>query len=519
VQILPIIKAAVIVPPLSDFYFTPHRFSVLGAHVVTRLLTTAGIHTELLNFPLMNPRGSAMPLPEKLDHLKPYFIENERGRASFFTSFRRFGPSIDVCVQHVRKLEPDICFLSLFAFCYADDALALAAALRQQLPDIPVVIGGSGASVHPQYFMRSGHFDFVLTGEAEVNLMGFLRAMPGQDWLKTDGLFWREQGEIRSSCLKRFACKSEIETPFVKTSANSRTDTFSVSLSRGCPKTCDFCTSRLLFGSAMRTVELQRLDNQCAELAKQQQLSNKKLVINIEDDNLFSDEILCTSVMSTFRRHIPGVEFIAENGIDYSALSPDLCEWLIMHGMRKFNFSIASLDRDILQKQRRFIDLDRYELCLNILAGKNVPNVTYFICGFKDDTPETVANNLAYLARQRTLVGISLFYPVPGLPGFSDLSLFDGGQPVRCLGSSAFPWNHSLSTETMITAFRLSRYINLTKSTRRSPAEDRLVAQIECEKSLFTFVTNQSGREEILPVKNQDSDLVELYFDKAERYC
>ena len=505
-------RAAVIVPPIQDFYFTQHRFSALGAQIVANLLARSGLQAEVYNFPLMNPRGTAKELPEPLAYLRPLLIDGETGRLSFFTTFRHFGPPVEQCVQMIESFKPDMCFLSVFAFCYADGAIELSEAIRKKNASIRIVVGGGGACAYPHYFLKRASVDFVLTGEAEASLNRFMKELeaPFPDFAKVPNLMWKEAGAIRASPLVSVPSEEEIEVCLVKSAETSRRITFSTSLSRGCPKQCSFCSSHLVFGKSFRTAPAERINDALLHLSIDHTALKKQIVINFEDDNLLADESFLKSVIASFQKHIPGVEFIAENGIDYSFITPELCDWLIENGMRKFNLSLASLDPEILSKRRRFLHLERFEKIQERLSQKGIPNVTYFICGFKEDSIGTVANNLLYLANKETLIGISMYYPVPGLPGNCDLSAFDHLPSLLCLGSVAFPWNNSLSTETMITAFRLSRYINLLKNSHRSEKENQLLAIIADKKELHTLVREKSGAERLIPVQKQDKELVNL---------
>ena len=63
----PIKTAAVIVPPFSDFYSTPHRFSSLGAQIVVQLLEKHGILVRYFNFPFNhNTSSQSIPIPQSL---------------------------------------------------------------------------------------------------------------------------------------------------------------------------------------------------------------------------------------------------------------------------------------------------------------------------------------------------------------------------------------------------------------------------------------------------------------------
>jgi radical SAM superfamily enzyme YgiQ (UPF0313 family) len=505
-------SAAIIIPPLSDFYFTRHRFSSLGATIAAQLLERVGIKATILNFPLMNVKGTVTGLPPELAYLKPFIIENETGRLSFFTHYRRFGPSFDQCAERVAALRPDICIFSLFAFCYGDDALTLAAAIKKSTPAMPIAIGGAGVSAYPDYFLKNAAFDFVLQGEAESCLPQFIEKLsqPEPDWNSIPGMhFKRTNGLLQHSPPPPPAAADAMLLPFVKTTESARTITFATSLARGCPKRCNFCSSSLFFGRKLRTVPIPQIEELLKNRASEFAQSGKRIVVNIEDDNLLCDESLFKFIISLFRRHIPSVEFIAENGLDYTLLTPELCGWLIDNGMRKFNLSLASTNPAILRNRNRGFDLDRYEKVLALLAERNIPSVTYVICGFEEDTVQTVAEALNYLAAKPTIIGLSPFYPVPGLPGFTDPKVFDEQGARRCCGSGLYPWNGSLSTATMVTAFRLARLGNLIKSKYLNDLERELIAVIRKEKRLLTIIKGKDGKEKIATVEGMDGELIE----------
>jgi anaerobic magnesium-protoporphyrin IX monomethyl ester cyclase len=512
-------RAVIIVPPIRDFYFTRHRFASLGAEIVSDLLRREGLQVNLLNFPLMKPEGSCIEIPGALDYLKPFIMPDETGRLSFFTHFRQFGPTIDQCAAMVEAVKPDICFMSLFAFCYADDAIVLAKKIKSKLPSVPLAVGGAGASVHPEYLLKKGAVDFVLCGEAEAGLHLFLReiSLNNPKFNHVPNLAWKECTTVRFSPIRAIAQEKDIEIALVKTAENARRTTYSISLIRGCPKRCSFCSSALVFGRRLRTPPLDRLDNLLSSMGENIKHCGRRPVFNFEDDNLICSGNFLRESISLFRKHFPDAEFMAENGLDYTELTSEWCELLVRNGLTKFNLSLASVNRETLAGQCRVFEKKRYEETTGWLAKKGVPSVTYFICGLKKDTIESTARNLSYLYKRQTVIGISMFYAVPGLKDFTDCSLFDKHSTLLCLGSAAYPWNDSLSTDTLVTAFRLSRFINLKKSAFVSETEKQLLSVIERKEKLHTLIRGKSGIMKIIEVPGQDMNLMRSFFRKLIR--
>ncbi len=130
----------------------------------------------------------------------------------------------------------------------------------------------------------------------------------------------------------------------------------------------------------------------------------------------------------------------------------------------QLNLSMASLDNDQLKDAKRSGDRKKLEAIIEYSSRLKIPVITYFICGLKGDSPLKTVETIKYLHTQNTSIGISLYYPVPGLKDWSNKNLFIDNPPSLCLGSSAWPWNRSMSTKELITAFRLARTSNYIKT-------------------------------------------------------
>jgi len=426
-------RIAVVQPPIRDFYNTSHRLSALGAGTVVKILEDAGHSVVLFNFPKDSQYILTPPLPKELNYLKPFLISDEKGPVSWFRQRKHFGPTFEECASRILESHPDRVMISCFAWCYAEEARELAEELKRRDRDLPLEIGGAGVSVFPEWFSRTGLFDEVRTGEAEENLSGF----PGVEPV--------ERGI----------------TPVLHQVDNYHGKTqFSAMLTRGCPCQCLFCANHLTHGREFRKIPPQEMISLLVKTGETQ------FHLNLEDDNLLADKAYFLNFLNQFHSLFPEATLSAENGLDYRKLSFDLITGMIEKGFIRFNLSMAASDKRILSSQNRSGRSEDLAGILKILNQKGIPAVTYFICGLKEDTVETACQNLLFLAGLPTEIGISPFYAVPGLPGFENRELLPFTPSVYC-GSSVWPWNGNLSTAQLITAFRLSRFINLLKSKER----------------------------------------------------
>ncbi|MBN2657622.1 MAG: radical SAM protein [Spirochaetales bacterium] len=485
-------RAVAAAPPVRDFYFTPSRTSALGLEGVNRELKRRGISCRSFNFPRLNPRGSSIPLPDEYSYLKPFIVEGERGPLSFFTGRKIFGPPFHDAAGKIAEENPDIIFLSLFAWTYADDVLELAKHLRKRLGySVPIILGGAGASVLPRYFIQRELFDLVMTGETETSLRDLL------DHLDKD------------LPLENFQEKNELTdepAPLFSFTRDSKGNQFlTLALSRGCPKMCRFCSNFLTQGRRFRLVDLPSLEKEWEQIPYDK---GKPIHINLEDDNLLYHKEYFRDFLSQCKTRFPAATFSADNGLDYTLLDEEFTAYLIGRGFRDFSFSLGSADPAVLKEEKRPADPEKLERLLGYLERKGIPVTTFFIAGLPGDTAESVLRTLLYLHELPTRSGISLFYPVPGLPRFEDPALFLSKPPALCSGSSAYPWSGSLSTEELVTAFRLSRFSNFLKSTAAGDEEKQLRDIILETGTLQTFVGKNKN---ITPLPDLNREMCEHF--------
>jgi hypothetical protein len=465
----------------------------------------------------------SLPLPPEAAYLAEWLLPGERGPLSFFTSVKRFGPDWTACAQMLAREKPQAGFISSFAYAYAEDAVLLAAALRERLPRVLIIAGGAGPSAWPHYYLdpppvpgrgkpEGPVFDAVFTGEAEAGfalLHEFLQARGGHDPGESAPGFRRKSVLLTAPA---FAAAESLPCVFALQRETAREAWISVSLQRGCPLGCGFCSSRLCHGSRPRAAGWEEI--RAASESLPARLSGKRVHLNFEDDNLLLDERWFGEVLSFFRGRFPGVAFAAENGLDYRLLSPEALALLMDAGFEKFNLSLASMAGEAAGT--RTTDVRAYLAAAAAIARRGLPLVSYFIAGLPADNPHTLVRHLAFMARAPTLAGISLFYPVPGISGFDPPPELLRSHPGLARGSMAYPWTGALSTGRLVTAFRLARLVNLIKKSVRAPLEEELLRRCFAEKKLLTLRRVDSRRDGLhITSAPADPELEKLFFQQV----
>ncbi|BBB32015.1 conserved hypothetical protein [Thermotomaculum hydrothermale] len=431
-------KIAIVIPPIKDFYYTPHRGAFLGARYVKNFLEKYGFQCKLFDFP--NKKQKETKLPFELEYLKPFLKQEDN---LFFKKYKRFGYSFEQCAKLIKDFSPDCIVLSLFAFAYAKEFIEFTTFLKKEFPKTPMFAGGSGVSCFPEYFEKTLVFNAIFTGEIETIGESVLKAIEG----KTYGIIKPQ----------RLTEKDELDFILTKTLSTKKRNYYSTILSRGCPKQCAFCSNFIVQGRKFRTIPIEKIEREIKKL----KLKNAN--INFEDDNILLAKDYLIEVLKLFKKHFPDTTFSFENGIDHTFLDIETVEKLIHLGVKQFNLSIGHIDKNILKKNKRPASVDKLIETLNFLKKNQIPSIVYFITGLKNDSFEKTISTIKFLEKLPCLIGISPFYPVPGIQGYTDKSIFEKKSPVLTKGSSFYSWNNSLTTEEMIFAFKLARKINLSK--------------------------------------------------------
>ncbi len=462
-------------PPVEDFYFTPHRSSALGLQSLADAWTKRGHHCHILNFPLEKPKKKRLPLPEKLKYLNPWLKKHskEMTGTAFFSRYFRFGPSLEDCLERIKVLKPQVVAISCFAWSYAQTTRKLLELLRPPLNppfDPPLlVVGGPGVTVMPEYF--TSFADLVIKGEGE-NVIGAIEKRAGR-------ISYPSCGEI--------VCPDPPGTfPLVWDISTGRKNRFTAvtMLTRGCPKMCSFCSNHLIFGKTLRKIALPEvysgLDLLVDQVLRRSQYLETKLHLNFEDDNILFQKNYFLAILKYIKEKCDqnriDFSFSAENGMDYLLLNHETLAAFKELNLTQLNLSLASMDQQQLEREKRTGNIKKLESLLEYSEKLAIPVITYFICGLKKDTPRKMVETISYLHGLKTRIGISLYYPVPGLADWLDKELFLKIPSYLCCGSSAYPWNGSLTSKELITAFRLARTSNYIKNC---PGDNTKVREIK----------------------------------------
>ncbi|MCF8428443.1 MAG: hypothetical protein K9I36_17040 [Bacteroidia bacterium] len=128
-------------------------------------------------------------------------------------------------------------------------------------PKILIIAGGTDVIFRQDYYLKNGLVDFVISGEAETNLVNLLKAIKyGNDFSKVDGISFINSGNIHKTkkCIRTNLDELPLEAlgllkqdiplwnepiEYFPLPKEVKTPIGMIFLTRGCSEACDFCTT------------------------------------------------------------------------------------------------------------------------------------------------------------------------------------------------------------------------------------------------------------------------------------
>jgi anaerobic magnesium-protoporphyrin IX monomethyl ester cyclase len=399
--------------------------------------------------------GSAAPLGRQPDValVFPYFRTRSRtevlfpplGPALLSAHLQRAGAharvldgtftTLDRLVADIIACRPAIVGISAMV-SLTGNALRIASAVRERLPDTLLVAGGPLPTVFPDRFLP--HVDLVFRGEADLSFPAFCRdylareatpATLGDLPLERYAGLVAEPGGVRVENPTVHHTQEQIAAfPLPDRSdfdhrayqrewapTGSRPTTLLATL--GCPYTCEFC-SKPVFGNLVR---LRPLDAVFAEIDQIVRLGYDGLWIA---DDTFT---LHRGYLEEFCRRI------APLGLTWSCLSrangirPETAALMRRSGCRRVYLGLESGSQATLDVMQKQMTVKQSVRAVDVYGAAGIEVAAFFIVGYPGETAADIERTFAF-ALSLPLAEISFNVPMP-LPGSRLWERLGAGDP------------------------------------------------------------------------------------------
>lgn len=291
---------------------------------------------------------------------------------------------------------------------------------KEELPDIPVIVGGPHARLLPQDILKCPEVDIVFISEAELAIVDYTK---GKKLSEIEGIAYREKGEIIENRVINFI-KNLDEIPFpdydlfniqdyhtTKGIAKRQPSSYIIT-SRGCPYKCTFCSSKALNPTDKKIVRFRSPDNVVAEI----EMLNKKYGIR----ELFFSDDMYTGKTS----HLFGIcEGIIRLKIDVlwvcmthvNNINREKLRIMKKAGCHQICFGIESGDPEIQKIIKKNLDFKKVKEVINLTQNEGLDTRCSFMFGNQYETTRAMQRTIDFAKYLKPdFASFNIATPYPG---------------------------------------------------------------------------------------------------------
>ncbi len=317
--------------------------------------------------------------------------------------FSRYGIPVALFREALGRVPvPDIVFITgAMTYWYPgiQEAIDL---LRERFGRVPVVLGGTYATLVPDHARRHSGADVVVEGPGENRVLPLVREILGDspegasEFPTLDAMPRPALGLLRDrTCLP-------------------------VLTSRGCPFCCTFCAGRLLFDG----FEQRAPASVVAEIADGAGRLGARHFAFYDDALFLNKAEHIIPILEAVAAVDPRLRFHAPNGVHVREIDPGFARLLRRAGVRSIYLSQESLDRDILGERAPKVAPEDLERVLSALeeAGYLRRDIgVYLITGLPGQGAAAVREAVRGVLSLGAVPRLAHYSPIPGTPDWERL--------------------------------------------------------------------------------------------------
>ena len=297
-----------------------------------------------------------------------------------------------------------------------DHALEVLDQVKALDPSVTTVIGGPHATFCATEILRScDQVDAVACGEGEETIVTMVRALEnGTPWERVPGIAFRDSGRITTTAAPPLADLDRLAPPARHLIPLGRYRALgmpvSMTTSRGCPFKCIFCVGRKMVGSQVRYRDPIRVVDEMESLS-----TLGFYQINLADDLFTANRKHCLAVCDEIIDRGLTVKWTSFARVD--TVSHQVLEKMNRAGCTTVSFGVESGSPEMLRRIKKGITLDQVVRAVQLCLDCGIDPHTSFILGLPGETPETLAQTLAFGQRLKAMGvnhGFHILAPFPG---------------------------------------------------------------------------------------------------------
>tara|TARA_B100001964_G_C14229978_1_gene599532 strand:+ start:705 stop:2390 length:1686 start_codon:yes stop_codon:yes gene_type:complete len=368
--------------------------------------------------------------------------------------------------------------------------------VKEIRPDIPVMVGGGGASSVPLMFLEKTKADIVVVGEGENTVLEILKILNnGGNLSEVKGICFKEQGAIYQNCTAG-PIENIDNLPFPKwdlfqietyIQANLKPNgirSMPIFASRSCPYPCNFCFHPI--GKKYRSRSNQNILDEIKYLIATYNIQHIQFV----DELFIFDKKQIIGFCELLLREKVNIPWTCASRTNIADI--EMYKIMKKAGCTNFQYGIESGSTEMLKSMKKNETVEGAKKAINIARAAGFEPLTTFMIGTIGENDRTISETVEFIKEMNLHIGAFFFTtPYPGTEIY-DWSIKEG------LVRNEEKFIMSLSNAVKYT-------INLTKLS------DWKLIKLKCnaEKEVISYY-NKNNVPKIISIDNKTKHNIKL---------
>ena len=317
-------------------------------------------------------------------------------------SYCRYGIDPDVFRTELRRYSDSdlVLVTSMMTYWYPGvfDAIQI---IKEELPGVPVVLGGKYASLCYDHAVRLSRADYVIQGRGEKKILHLLR-----DYFYEEVYFDPPEDDLDA-------------LPYPAFDLITKLDQVPIMTSLGCPYRCTYCSSYLFNPKFLRRDPLKVAD----------EIEHWQKNYGVKDFSFYDDALLVDSagmmipLLGEIRKRNLSCRFHCPNGLHLRELDADLSRLLYDSGFKTIRFGFETAD--FLMQKDTGGKVRNEELLKAVIHLKNAGYQTndigiYLLCGIPGQKEADVTHSIDFILECGAKPVLAEYSPIPGTKMWHD---------------------------------------------------------------------------------------------------
>ncbi len=343
-------------------------------------------------------------------------------RSDLESSIRSFKPDlIGISVRNIDNVN------MLHSVSYLPEVIKLVKSIRM-LTGVPVVIGGSGASLMPESVLRATEADFIIVSDGEESFCQLLDCIknnkapvdiPGAGFISDDRF------HLKAPVLTSFKSPSPDIGRWIDTTAYQHLGSaYNIQTKRGCRQNCIYCTyNQSLEGNRIRLRPPLEVVDELEEVYFKYRPKSFEFV-----DSVFNDPIdHSKAILEEIIRRPWKADFTAM-GVHPRGLDDEYLKLMWRAGFRSFMITPESVSDIMLRNYRKGFVKDDIIKAAEAINKTSFAAWWFFMIGGPGETNQTVQESLDFVSHylrknRRAVTNVAHFFL--GVRIYPDTRLWD----------------------------------------------------------------------------------------------